>query len=99
MEDEMAKSRIEDQALGRVKEQIASFVDEELPKLAEAMHAASSEQSHKGKLTLCVEWAATVDTETGMSDETLRVTSQLATPKHASDQLKVVWESGQMTLL
>jgi hypothetical protein len=98
----MGKSRIDESALTRIGDEARQFLASELPKLAQAMHeaqAGDSETACKGKVALVVEWTFKPPTETDPTEETIRVTAKLDTPKQCNEAAKVLWRDGQMTLL
>lgn len=95
----MSKKRMDESALTRIKEEITQFVDEQLPKLADAMYEADSENAHKGKLAVEIEWSFKPETGKEPTFETLRVHAKITTPKQSTEAAKVLWDNGQMTLL
>ena len=93
------KSRIDQAAMDRIKSEYAQMIDDELPKLAEAMFAADSGAKYRGKLTVTLDWSSKPATETEPEEETVQIHAKLDTPKLSTDAEKVVWRDGQMTLL
>lgn len=95
----MAKQIIDEKAVDLVLAEIREHLVKDLPRLAEVMHDANSDDRHAGSVVLKVQWNFKPQTETKDAEESMYVTSQVNLPALAGDVKKVRWESGQMTLL